>query len=1370
MPDSSLPGGDTTGPRIGKPGEAVRAINFSGGAFDTAMELGVLHALLVSQGRAPDAVVGVSAGAIHASVLAEVMQAGGEHEVADWSAASAEEKKRVHAARTAARVARFRQILDQLERAPDELVDQLLPDAYQINSQDPLRPTDSPVFLDREREARLAAMGNRSGLIRLYNDLLGFGVTVGNLTRVVRRILGLRASAEVSTPLGRLAVRALEYWRLWILLGRNVARVAPVLTRLTKAYLVPYRPPQGSTAGALIFRFRPLRGIADRVLSLVFFLACLFFWGAFSMTLVLLPIHLAGRDHPGLALALYGLAVLTVVTVYSFNSRMREFERTLTVGGALKALAHGLGASSVPILAWLGLALLFAFALREGPVFPDDPLVLLDPGAWRGAGNALWDVLCWRFWPFLFLGAAGVLYLVLRYADWERLKRRTLRYYRIERSLLHPYPVENLLSRIFDPTYYGKRDLDRVVDEALACDVGPSEGQHAPVRSVGEFAERQPAVHVGIALADLNTGSLVVAPPETSLVDGLVGAVSATPFFPPKGIGQGLYVDAANLANEPMQALFALLRERLERRAQVVHVYSVASVPFTRALAPRTRPLMDLMEVVGEGWTLQRFRDAQLERRLTEQYTESLPDGGVVVVAGDPDVAPEPGFIRAWVTPIEPDEPLLLNRRLFRAKKRDAQRLIRETIADGCRSALERMIGPSLDPGPNHHACSEAVREHIRDRAEQAGRAERPNKTRAGRIRAGIRALADLDLSTPQDPGPGLADICEHCALRRGSEKELRQTLSDPHQVPDRDAEERWVSLGPAWPHEREVGDVLEGDPHHVGPRTEELDLPPLFAGWPRERADDSTAAAVERPTVSFLFSGGVFRGVFQLGALNALSELGLRPDVLAGASVGSITGAMAAGVFAQETPERRRRELARLSAVYLALDRLVLTDRFSDFIRNLTVRAAEARFSLRQADRVFRKYDVARAGRFERDLRVVAAGIERLLYVSPFELAHLTQAVRDRRNDKIASLLTEYVQEWLDRMGVGFEILGAEPLQLLIDEFVIRTLRGLRPAEAAEAPSFGALAKICRARLLATTVNVDQRRLELLGGSSAFDLAVEGPGMDEVRLDQGLLAGSAFPAVFRPRWSHEVFPARRERAQYMDGGVMDNLPLEPTAEFLYGAARAGAIRSTPRGGVPHLLFAASLEPRVRPFREERATWPTILRRAGELSYNAKLRTFAGAQRHLRAIRRDARSAAGRPDLELLIVEPEWLCGTFAFHPMLGFRRDRQAASIGHGCAATLLQFAHYEPEAHLDGWGVDRDAMAEVARDDPPRDLPAVAADLASARHLEEGSCWLRPSASCPFSAQATAGSGLPETSRREIARIHRQCLRPENHQPERR
>jgi hypothetical protein len=74
------------------------------------------------------------------------------------------------------------------------------------------------------------------------------------------------------------------------------------------------------------------------------------------------------------------------------------------------------------------------------------------------------------------------------------------------------------------------------------------------------------------------------------------------------------------------------------------------------------------------------------------------------------------------------------------------------------------------------------------------------------------------------------------------------------------------------------------------------------------------------------------------------------------------------------------------------------LTDRFADFVRRLTLRAADSEFAVRDADLLLRRYDEGSEARFDRTARRVVAGLERLLHLTPFELVELTRELRLRR------------------------------------------------------------------------------------------------------------------------------------------------------------------------------------------------------------------------------------------------------------------------------------------------------------------------------------------------------------------------------------
>jgi hypothetical protein len=456
---------------------------------------------------------------------------------------------------------------------------------------------------------------------------------------------------------------------------------------------------------------------------------------------------------------------------------------------------------------------------------------------------------------------------------------------------------------------------------------------------------------------------------------------------------------------------------------------------------------------------------------------------------------------------------------------------------------------------------------------------------------------------------------------------------------------------------------------------------------------------------------------------------------------------------------ERRRRVLA-LAAVYLGIDRLILTDRFADFIRTLTVRAAGARISIRDLDRVLRRFDEPDPWTFSGEVRRVLAGLERLTYVSPYELNDLVEAFRRQRHARTVRLLMRHFQEWLGRMGVANEVLGAEPLARLIREQV---LAGFAPgSEPADVPLTAFLKHgLC---FLATTTNLTEGSLEILGEGQ-----LDQPGHD-TRLLEGLLASSAFPGVFRPRWAWEVHPGSHEPHQYIDGGVMDNLPVDAVAQFLHRAARHGIIQ--PQPAEPHLVVCASLEPGQPVLEPGKALlklgqyWPGLLRRARKLGYNQKLDVFRRTQRNIRTIlaRRAAEgqtAAAREPahtilSLDVVPIIPNWLPGTFAFHPMLGFRRAAQARSIAHGCAATLFRFAQlvHERPATAATWGV-RLSPEEAEQ------ATAAAKTFVPVGGDERGHCRFRPGTLCPFSleGQDAVNGRRPEATRRALAEIYHAC-----------
>jgi predicted acylesterase/phospholipase RssA len=1416
-------GADAEARTIGQAGKPVRALTFSSGGIETAMQLGVVHALLVTRAEPPEVVLGVSAGAVNAVALAEILQAESDGDSADPGVAGDPLEPKV---------AKFRQIFEDFQNCPHDLLDAMLPDAYQIDAQQPFKPLRLPVHAKVEREGRDDGLRSRAGLINFYNELLLLRASIGTITRAVRRVLGIVAAHEAAPRWWR-AVQALEFFKLWMLMGGTLHRLARVAWPLGRT-VVNRRPwnsslrkEHGVSAARLIFRSRLWARVGSLVRDGLCLLVLASAW-AFISVLILgaaaLIGHLPLRLFKGFSGAIAGVDD----AFEGVTDALRMWPASSVSLDQLSGYAPALGAI---VLSALGFAVIFGVLAA---VLTKEPLrvtlgqaagtmvsFLLLLAVWvavvialGGAiaylvnlvGGWLAGALPWirlpapRLGTLWILASAVVIALLVGVIAWVRRARflvNLLARYGLADSLLHPHPLRQFFVRLFDPGYYGAVPMDSVVERALQRDEQPTD---EPKKKDGkkrleDYATRHsPPIHVALTVADVSTGELSVIDGRVPTVDGLMAATAASPFFPPVPIEERLYIDAANVATQTTEALMNFLRTRVREDATAVHVYSVASLPLSKAeLDPEKEPAhrsdhsnasgerTELVEVIGRAFQIQRFRDAHLNQKLVNLLSRVLPPGDVLTHCDGDD------YVRAWVYPIEPDGPLDTVRRFAKAlDTRARRRVVAETVADGCRAALQTMLAhrirdaarapenpviPIRDGG-RAITCAAVILAHNADMQEK-------------RLFPGSAPSPSADeLRTP-----GLLEVCKNCALYRGSpDTHARHLVVNPRKPapPDWYVQDRITKDHAATkasgnggnpqeeatpPAQKTVpGQASEDEGEQITSDLKRWHAMQQSRGtvWPRARNGIEGSG---RATVSFLFSGGVFRGVYQMGVLNALNLAGLRPDVIAGASVGSITAAMIARVFREPLPGERIARIARLAATYLALDRLILTDRFADFIRGFTVRAAATRFSLSQADRVFRTFDKPLPGDFDRELRAVAAGLERLFYISPFELKDLVEAARRREPSKAVQLLVLSLQEWLGRMGVGNQVLGAEPLALLITEHVLEGLPGYSIEHPGTVP-FDAFSSD-GIYFLATATNLTRGKLEVLGERPDLDR----PERRAMLLD-GLLASSAFPGVFRPRWSWEVMPAAETADQYIDGGVTDNLPLDAVAQFLYRASRAHLVDPRPqKGRVPHLLLCASLEPRLTiltPAEQQLLSfnWPALHRRAAQLGYNKKIDLYAEIQRSIREVvlmsektHTDTKRDWTPLDLEVVAIKPDWLCNTFAFHPMLGFQRQRQARSIAHGCASTLLELARPHPGDDAGSWkaswGIDQSKIPdpEVAdRADPY--VPLL---------VGKDECWFKSGVICPFSRTglANADTGLLDTTLNEVTTIYTLCGRPDTHRP---
>ena len=1209
--------------KIGDKGDTVDVYALRGGtAIDSVFQLGVAHAHIVAPDLpTPSLLVGVSLGAVHASAIAEILQAPAQLDPAE----------RVDpVSRRAASLNRFREILFAYQDFAMELPG-ALPDAFEADAGRPLRPNPQAIHFQTERDSRQEALRARSGLIALVNDLFRQRITIRTMARLLRAMLGRKAASELPGWWRRAGWRTLEVGRFIQILVTAPRQCLQLWRSVTRAHI-------GGTARVLRSALESWHPSIARS-----FLAAL--------------LHpLEGRHSKG----------YTAGEIIFSTGRARIAPPLL--------LLSLLGVMVSSIGGWL----VWWFVRHEPGFF----FVCFLPALAALIACSLSDV--WHELPSL------------REAWRASRAEKILAYYDLRNDLGNDYLVEELLIRLFDPTYHGVIDMPGVADRAMRGADNEYPARNHAARTFAAFmnADYKP-MRVSAFVADLASGVMKENKADTPIVDGLRAAIATVPFLKPVANKESreFFLNGSNVANDATSPALDVLRLHLHPEVQKVRLFSVVPVTMRDRRHERSASI-GTVEVGLAGLELSAFRDSHVDHEIVELYNslvpqtshapERLPPKTLRALAcfGSerhtlPDGSTEEicrHFVRSELKAIEPPNALHTTGKFLEAKtKTERQKIIAAAVAEGCRATLAAHFG----------------------------------RTEFG-CRAMVAAVGDA---------PGAIEVCSHCT------------------------DYRPVAAA------RAVAEATPDNPPKA----------PAVEDTPASTADPAKESW--KPKVNILFSGGVFRGVFQIGVLNALNELNVKPNVIAGSSVGSIVAAMVAHIFTLDD-EARKQEIPRLASTFMTLDRLIITDRFADFVRRFTLRAAAARFSLRDADAFFRNYDASMV-EFGSVARRVVGGIEHLFYVSPFKLAVLVDAFRQRNYSEAKRLICQYAQEACDRGLVGSEVLGAEPLALLIREHVLSARDRPRYSHAMPLSSIGSpdLA------FLTTATNLSERKLEIFSS--------EDSGKHRAALIETLLASSAFPGVFRPRWSREILFHDNTESQFIDGGVLDNLPVSAVVKHLHDAAAAGKV--DPRPHVPHLVLTASLEPEAPAIGPDEAarvarSWLAALDRARRLQYNQKIDRYAKVQRDLRYIWRRYNSVlqfspigADMLDIEVVVIKPKWLCDTFAFHPMLGFRRKTQAASIAHGCAATLSSFARiknglddFEPH-WAGGWAMQEkiDALGSNAIDMTPVDHGP-------------GNCYFRENTPCPFASESL--KAIPQDAMRskvkeEVAGIHRACGRPETH-----
>ena len=189
---------------------------------------------------------------------------------------------------------------------------------------------------------------------------------------------------------------------------------------------------------------------------------------------------------------------------------------------------------------------------------------------------------------------------------------------------------------------------------------------------------------------------------------------------------------------------------------------------------------------------------------------------------------------------------------------------------------------------------------------------------------------------------------------------------------------------------------------------------------------------AAAKPKVVFLGSGGVFRGAFHIGVLAAMYQTKLNPDLVIGASVGTLMGGALCRMTAGDEANALQ-ALSDLAALFVNVDKRVsLTFTLKSATKQLGIRAREVRLSPSELARKVRRGSQADAGYAATGAPPVLT--DALSYL--FTIPHLntakiaSQFAAGHFSEAVAKFLREVRRETLPSFDIQHCVMGVSLLE----------------------------------------------------------------------------------------------------------------------------------------------------------------------------------------------------------------------------------------------------------------------------------------------------------------------------------------------------
>lgn len=466
--------------------------------------------------------------------------------------------------------------------------------------------------------------------------------------------------------------------------------------------------------------------------------------------------------------------------------------------------------------------------------------------------------------------------------------------------------------------------------------------------------------------------------------------------------------------------------------------------------------------------------------------------------------------------------------------------------------------------------------------------------------------------------------------------------------------------------------------------------------------------------------AGGVFLGVFQVGAIAALKRYKIFPDFYAGASVGTLFSYVLEACLQEKGSARLKKMVTAIETIPVWVDKVEglangqsgrvdvigeeLAKRWSHSPALIGLRGRR----LREIVDALASDDDQPTPRDEAVRRDIMAGLDALLFTPIMSrTTRLARPLNPERHpalswreirtliENLSRLRLHETVSLLDRVAENLDLFdpdGTSDGELLGFEGIAKVVRDV-VFDPLTDPTLSQHSETRLAKFIFTVTNHSRGVLEHFG----FNDEGQSPTPGSPNAVEACLAASSFPLAFRRRSRDEIFrhaPAENTPEDlYADGGILNNFPSDSAYAYLHALSSKENTRWL--GDMPHRVLLLSLTFPMAPGPTDDNRLLFLTQRALAASEDEKVAKTMRGQDLVNLLakianpilqQRKDKEQGIRANMDLISPTYAIYPHSFAFKELLGFDVDKQREMLASGCRRARLAFEWRYHQEHPEG------------------------------------------------------------------------------------